>query len=336
MVLELPARGRAACPVGCRHCIHQAVKAGPEPELSGPELEGLVRAARGMGVPLLTAYPHRGDASLDPGELAGLLGLARGLGLKTKTLTSGADPAGVARLLPLLDRLAVSVDALDAEGYAAFRPPANHPALLETLRVLEAHRRRAPGPALTALVMVGRSTLGTVGRRVAEIADLRLFDKIKVQEVLPLGRAEALEGEALDRPEELQRLAHLRGRWSSWGLRVGVPLWRLRPGGLGCRLGQKDLVVGPRGQLAGCTLMLYLGEAVGSSRDGSLPSLWEEAFGVYRRREGRPVPASCGACRHYRADRCWGGCLARRRIFGDAVELARSCGARAGAALACG
>lgn len=322
--------------MGCRHCIHQAVPEGPEAELSQSELEALVRGARVVGAPLLTAYPHRGDASLDGGELAGLLALARGLGLQTKTLTSGADPAGVARLLPLLDRLAVSVDALDAEGYAAFRPPANHPALLETLRVLSAHRRRSGGPLLTALVMVGRSTLGSVGRRVAEIADLRLFHKIKVQEVLPLGRAEALRGEALDLPEELQRLAHLRDRWSSWGLRVGAPLWRLRPGGRGCRLGQKDVVVGPRGQLAGCTLMLYLGETVGSSRGGSLPSLWEEAFARYRRREARPVPAACGACAHYRSDRCWGGCLARRRIFGDAAELARSCGAPAGAALACG
>lgn len=280
-----------------------------------------------MGAPWLSLYPRSGDICLgDREETLDLLAFARLRGLKVKTVTSGVSAGGVEALLPYLSKLTVSVDALEEAEYAVFRPAAAHRNLLETLSLLADARRLRADLSLTALVMAGRSTLGSIERRVASIAQLGLFHKIKLLELLPLGGGTALWDETLSRRRDLARLAAIRSAYSGSGIRIGTPLWRVKEGRRGCRLGQKDLAIGPQGQVAGCTLLLYLGETLADARNSSLAEIWHNAFGRFREQKPRPPTPLCGGCPFFKRNLCSGGCLARVHLFGGAAERARSCG----------
>ncbi|MEJ5225609.1 MAG: SPASM domain-containing protein, partial [Anaerolineales bacterium] len=158
-----------------------------------------------------------------------------------------------------------------------------------------------------------------------DIVALRLFDRVKLLELLPVGRAGNLKDLALTEKADLDRLARLREHYQARGVRVGAPLWRVEGNHRGCRLGYKDFVVGPHGELAGCTLMFYLNQVIGNTHDTSLQAAWQVNIDPYRHKENHPVSETCTECALYARDLCWGGCVARNLIHGE-VERLRSCG----------
>jgi radical SAM protein with 4Fe4S-binding SPASM domain len=326
LVLEFPG-SPGGCRARCRHCIHLGVVSTGAPDLTETEVLELLVQGRSMGIPHLNIYPHQDDVCYLPADrTVPLFTRAAALGFRVKTVTNGSEPEAVDRLLPYLHRIAISVDALDPGTYGKLRDTALHEAMVETLARVARARAAKPELRVHALVMVNRETLGNIEERVARLVELDLFRKIKLLEMLPLGEAESRADDALQLHSELDRLAALKARYAG-RVRIGTPLWRVEPGGRrGCRLGFKDLVIGPQGQLAPCTLLLYLNEHLGSVRQFSLAEAWRTHFAYLRSKQTRPVPASCRSCKLYSEDLCWGGCLARRLIFGDAKEIARSCG----------
>jgi radical SAM protein with 4Fe4S-binding SPASM domain len=326
LVVELPG-SPGGCRAGCRHCIHRNLPPAREPNLTDAEILDLLAQGRAMGIPHLNIYPHQDDLCYLPAErTVPLFAHAAALGFSVKTVTNGSDPAAVERLLPYLHRIAVSVDALDPKTYGELRDDALHEAMVETLARVARARAARPRLRVHALVMVNRVTLDDIEARVARLVELDLFDKIKLLEMLPLGEAASRAGDTLRDPAELDRLAALKARYAG-RVRIGTPLWRVEPGGRrGCRLGSKDLVVGPQGQLAACTLLFYLEEHLGSVRELPLAEAWRTRFAHLRSKATRPIPDSCRSCLLCERDLCWGGCLARRIVFGDEAEIARSCG----------
>lgn len=327
LVLELPGR-QGGCPQRCRHCLHRNVEPFPAPPLSHEEIVRILEQGRALGIEELNIYPHNDEISLPPYASHRYLELGARLGYRVKTVTSGAHPAGVARLLPVLHRLAVSVDALDSDTYGALRDRRAHAPLLETLRRLRTYRRDHPELMLTGLLMVNRATIDSARERVARLAELDMFTKIKLLEMLPIGGARELRHEALDHAAHLRRLAAIKREFEPL-VHIGLPLWRIKVGRRGCQLGAKDLVIGPEGQLSGCTLLFYLNEHVGDIRTaGSLSRAWREIFHPLREKAARPAARICRACPFHQDDLCWGGCLARAKIFGHTAEIQRSCGFR--------
>ena len=144
--------------------------------------------------------------------------------------------------------------------------------------------------------------------------------------MLPIGGARRIENQALTQKSELNRLAMIKKRYQLQGVRVGVPLWRIENMHRGCRLGSKDFVIGPRGEMAGCTLLYYLSYLSGNIHTTTLAEAWQTTFAVFRDKVLRPVADICHICPFYQADLCWGGCLARGLIFGHEAEVRRSCG----------
>lgn len=326
LIFEIPSGHGDTCPVGCNHCIHPNAQLSDHPPLTDPQVLDLLAQAARMGVTFANIYPHEGDISLeDPARMTGFLAHARQMGLQTKSVTSGISPRGLESLLPHLNRLAVSVDSLDRTTYTELRPPRNFAALMDTLDMLQSAHRRGATPLLTALVMVNKRTLESLEQRVAEIVALELFDRIKLLELLPLGRAGNLQDLALTDKADLERLARLREHYQARGVRVGVPLWRVEHNHRGCQLGFKDFVVGPHGELAGCTLMFYLNQVVGNTHNTSLRTAWQVNLDGYRSKEHRPVSETCAECTLFAHDLCWGGCAARNLIHGEAERL-RGCG----------
>jgi radical SAM protein with 4Fe4S-binding SPASM domain len=299
------------------------------PDLSDAEVLELLAQGRAMGIPHLNLYPHQDDLSWQPiARIVPLFAHAAALGFRVKTVTNGANPEAIERLLPFLHRIAISVDAMDAGTYGHLRDTALHDAMVETLARVAAARARNTDLRVHALVLVSRSTLEGIEERVARLVDLDLFQKIKLLELLPIGEAAARAPDALWEPGQLERLAALKARYAG-RVRIGTPLWRVEAGGRrGCRLGSKDLVVGPQGQIAACTLLFYLNQILGDVRERPLAATWRSRFEHLRHKEARGVPLGCRACALYEQDLCWGGCLARRLIFGDEAEIARSCGVR--------
>jgi radical SAM protein with 4Fe4S-binding SPASM domain len=326
LVIEFPG-SVGGCRARCRHCIHHNVVPSLDPDLAEQEIFDLLVQGRAMGIPNLNVYPHQDDiCHLPPERIVPLFAYATSLGFRTKTVTNGSDPAVVDRVLPHLYRIAISVDALDPHTYGTLREPALHEAMVETLARVAKARARNPLLRVHALVMVNRQTLENIEERVARLVELDLFQKIKLLEMLPLGEAASLSDDTLSEQPQLDRLAALKTRYAG-RVRIGTPLWRVDPGGRrGCKLGFKDMVIGPQGQLSGCTLLFYLNQQLGTVRELPLAEAWRTRFDHLRSKETRPVPASCRACALYERDLCWGGCLARRLVFGDAAEIARSCG----------
>jgi radical SAM protein with 4Fe4S-binding SPASM domain len=87
------------------------------------------------------------------------------------------------------------------------------------------------------------------------------------------------------------------------------------------------MVIGPNGQLSGCSLLFYLNNLVGNIQAyKSLGEAWEKAFDFFRHKENFNVAPICKSCAFYKHDLCWGGCGARASMFGTDKELERSCG----------
>ena len=314
--------------MACKHCLHRHVRPTEAASLSHSEIVRILEEGRELGVGHLNIYPHNDEISLPPYASHRYLELGRTLGYRVKTVTSAAHPEGVARILPHLHRLAVSVDALDPRVYGALRDAKSHPPLLETLQLLRSYRYAHPELKLTALVMVNRSSIHSARDRVEQLAELNIFTKIKILEMLPLGGAADMRDDTLDRREFLARLASIKQEFEP-RVHIGTPLWRIKQGRRGCELGVKDLVIGPEGQLAGCALLFYLNDHLGTIREaGSVARAWREFMHPLREKANSPAEGICLKCPFYLNDLCWGGCLARVRIFGHDAEIARSCGFR--------
>lgn len=324
LVLEVPGR-TAGCPAGCRHCLHRGLEPSAAPDLDEGEIHRLLDEGRALGIAHLSCHPHEGDLCWQP--MGDLFRRAAGLGYRVKTVTNGAVPEAVEAVLPWLYRLAISVDSLAPEAYGHLRDPAFHPAMRETLRMLGTQRGRYPSLRIHALLVVSRYTLDTIEARVADLVAMDLFHKIKLLELLPVGAGTDVADETLVSADDLARLAALRARYAG-RVRIGTPLWRVEADGVrGCRLGAKDLVVGPQGQVAGCMLLLYANRILGNVREArNLEEIWRGWFEVFRERARRPVGSRCRACALYARDLCWGGCAARAILFGREREIARSCG----------
>lgn len=300
LILEIPSQLGDVCPVECRHCIHRNGLPSIEPKLSIDQIKDLILQGQALGIEYVNIYPHQGDLTLEPpDEPIEFFRYAHTLGIKTKTVTLGISPQGLEMFLPFLSRLALSVDALDKPTYVKLRTVKNYNALMESIELLKGYRKSSPGIFITALVMVN---------------------------LLPIGGARRLKKQALAKKSDLKRLAMIKQYYQSQGLRVGVPLWRIENDRRGCQLGGKDMVVGPRGELAGCTLMFYLNKKSGNVHTVSLAEAWQENFSWFREKSQRPVAKICLAYPFFHADLCWGGCLARGLIFGREVEVHRACG----------
>jgi radical SAM protein with 4Fe4S-binding SPASM domain len=328
MVFEIPSGNEEEwCPMQCQHCLQRNVRPAKYPRLNSDHIIDLITQGRRLGATSLTIYPHQGDISLEePQKMRHYTGLAREIGFRVKTLTCGINPHGVELILPNVSKLAVSVDALDQATYCQLRTAENYRGMLETLDLLKATKRDRTDLALTALVMVDRQTFGTIERRVADIAALEIFDKVKILEMLPIGGAAHLKSRALNHKTFFEKLVNLRTTYAPTGLHIGLSIWLIKNGVRGCRLGSKYLVIGPHGELAGCALLFYLNNYVANVHDISLSEAWHRSFEVFRHRQYRSVSPQCFTCPFYQADLCWGGCLARSQIFGPEAEIRRSCG----------
>lgn len=325
LVLELPGR-TSGCPIACSHCIHKGMEKSLQPNLSPEEIKSIITQGRDLQIEFLNIYLHDDDICLQPYHSHEYIKLGHKLGYKIKALTSGINPEGVERLLPYTYRLSVSVDSLDVEIYSRLRKATAHSGMMQTLQILDSHRKQNSGFQITALVMVNKKTIDSVEKRVEDLCQLNLFTKIKLLEMLPVGDASQLAEDALTSKEHLDRLARIRKKYEG-KIEIGTPLWRIKDNMRGCRLGIKDLVIGPQGQLAGCTLLLYINYHVGNIRDvDSLEEAWKIQFDIFREKNKRSIGEVCNSCSFYEKDLCWGGCLARSLIFGRELEISRSCG----------
>jgi len=328
LIFEIPGR-RSGCPMQCKHCIHQNVQSSGQTELTPEEIINIIEQGCDYGIKYLNIYPHFDDISIAPPSTIEYLKLGQRLGYKIKTVTNGANPAGIERILPYLTRLAISVDSLDQAEYGLLRDERFHSAVLETLKLLKAYRQQVP-LYINALVIVNKKTIGTIEKRVAALYQLRMFDKIQIQEMLPIGGAAHLKDAALTSATDLVPLVRLEKEYRH-KIAFATPLWRIKNQKRGCQLGFKDLVIGPQGQLAGCSLLFCVNHVVGNIREyESVAQAWETAFQIFREKALRPVAADCRQCAFYQYDLCWGGCLARMLIFGPEMEIKRSCGMQNG------
>ena len=325
LVLEVPSP-REQCPIACLHCIHKNVEKSTYDNLSHNEIVKLLKEGRDMGIEFLNIYPHDDEISLEPMYTLAYVKLGHELGYKVKTVSSGTNAEGIKKLLPYLYRIALSVDAISVRAYSSMRHKQYHDGLLASIKVIEAYKKNHELKA-TALVVVNKETLTTIEEEVESIYQLQIFNKIKVLEMLPIGTAKSLSYQKLDSKEHLDKLALLRDKYEK-KVDIGTPLWRVRKDQQrGCQLGYKDLVIGPNGQLSGCSLLFYLNNLVGNLRGyETLGEAWEKAFDFFRHKENFKVEPLCLSCEFYKHDLCWGGCGARALIFGKSKELQRSCG----------
>lgn len=327
LVLELPS-SKDECPIKCLHCIHKNVEASTYETLSHEEIVTLLTSGRAMGIEYLNIYPHNDEISLEPMEALPYIKLGYALGYKVKTVSNGANPKGVAKLLPYLHRIALSVDSIQIQNYANLRLSKYHPSLLQSIETVKTYKQTHPLRA-TALIVANKNSIAHIHDDVQQIHELDTFDRIKILEMLPIGTAKALQHESLDTQEYFVDFLDIKEQYRS-RVDIGTPLWRIRKEERrGCLLGEKDLVIGPNGQLAGCSLLFYLNSLVGNVREfGSLQEAWAKGFHAFRDKSKRPVDPLCLKCAFYQHDLCWGGCLARVMIFGAKEEMRRSCGIR--------
>ena len=325
LVLELPSP-RDECPMKCLHCIHKNVSSSSYPKLSHDEIVKILKEGRSMGIEFLNIYPHDDEISLEPMHALKYLKLGHELGYKVKTVSNGANSKGIEKLLPYLYRIALSVDAIDIETYSSMRNKAQHNGLLQSIEMVKNYKQNHALKA-TALVVVNKETLPKIHQEVENIYQLNIFDKIKILEMLPIGSAKALQHQALEQQNDLNILTTLRQAYKG-KVDIGTPLWRVRTDKQrGCLLGYKDLVIGPNGQLAGCSLLFYLNNLVGNVRAyDTLQDAWAKGFDIFRHKENFSVDPTCQNCEFYKHDLCWGGCGARSAIFGSSKEIQRSCG----------
>ncbi len=327
LVLELPSP-RETCPMACLHCIHKNVENSSYPKLSHDEIVKLLKEGREMGIEFLNIYPHNDEISLEPMHSFEYIKLGYKLGYKVKTVSNGANPNGIKKLLPYLYRIALSVDAIDVKTYSSMRLSKYHKSLLKSMQIVQEYRE-THSLYTTALIVVNKETLGNIEQEVKNIYNLNMFDKIKILELLPIGSAKTLKHQALNEKNDLDYLSKLRQDYKN-KIDIGTPLWRIRKDSQrGCQVGYKDMVIGPHGQLAGCSLLFYLNNLVGNLRAyNTLNEAWKKAFDFFRHKKNFLVTPMCKSCAFYKHDLCWGGCGARAIMFGVDKELERSCSIR--------
>jgi MoaA/NifB/PqqE/SkfB family radical SAM enzyme len=190
LVLELPSP-RNTCPMACLHCIHKNVEKSTYPKLTHDKIVKLLKEGREMGIEYLNIYPHDDEISLEPMHSFPYIKMGHELGYKVKTVSNGANPNGIKKLLPYLYRIALSVDAIEIETYASMRLTQYHGNLLKSMKIVKAYREILP-LYTTALIVVNKETLDNIEKEVENIYNLNMFDKIKVLEMLPIGSAKTL------------------------------------------------------------------------------------------------------------------------------------------------
>ncbi len=326
LIVEIPGR-ETGCPMQCKHCLHKSNIDAKYPPLSEQQIIDIIRQGKKYRIEFLNLYPHDDEISFPPYSAHEYLKFGHKSGYKVKTVSNGANPEGIERMLPFLFRLAISVDSLDPDIYSEFREKSRHQAVLETLNLLKRNQQKNP-INLTALILVDQNTLNRLEKTIDAIIRLNLFNKIRIQELLPLGDAENLADLLLNAQRFTEKLKELTRRYAP-EIDFGTPLWRIKPNGRSCRLGFKDMVIGPAGQLAGCSLLFCANHLTGYIQEyESLAQAWEIGFQPFREKENRPLPEICLNCEFYKRNLCWGGCLARALILGYETEINRSCGIR--------
>lgn len=98
LVLELPSP-RETCPMACLHCIHKNVTPSSYPKLTHNEIVKLLKEGKAMGIEFLNIYPHNDEISLDPMHAFSYIKLGHELGYKVKTVSNGANPKSIEKLL---------------------------------------------------------------------------------------------------------------------------------------------------------------------------------------------------------------------------------------------
>ena len=334
VTLELAAS--VVCPVACPHCSHRAVPPllADTPRVDVDMAISLLDQVAALGAGTFVAYPRQGDVSLESESYARLFARARALGLHTKTCSSCVDPAALLALLPTLDQITISVDGFDAADYGRLRPQS---LLASVDAFLEGWSRLRPVCRLAANVVATRSFLrsGGLERFAAEVVARAAISKLNVLEILP-GPADDYRDERLG-PDELAMLRDLKQRFRG-RLKITVPAWEVgEPGRPSCPVGRDYLVVGPGGEISACVLLLHGGVHLADLFRDGLAAAWRTVSRVARPevrerlfegpsrfpRAGELAP--CRGCRLLQEGRCFGGCVARARLFGHQFERARHC-----------
>ena len=137
---------------------------------------------------------------------------------------------------------------------------------------------------------------------------------------------------------ELEQLIALKKRFKS-EIKITIPTWEAGEYDLpSCPLGRDFLVIGPEGNVAACVLLLHGGlYTTNIFQEDSLASAWEK-IRVFAFKEAReplfsdrssfPLSSDlreCQKCRLFETHRCFGGCVARARLFGHPFEINRQC-----------
>ncbi len=334
--LTLELKADVLCPSKCVHCSHVAAHAGEKRELDLERCLTLAREAAELGVLAFVAYPRRGDVSLESERYSRLFSLAKHLGMRTKTTSAAVDPEGLASLVPHLDQITISIDGFDAESFSRFRPKWLLARVEKFLDLLEDCR---PAKFLLAVnVVVTKSFIenGGIEQFVEDVVSRRVFDKVNFLEILPAAGEDYAE-ERLGN-DELRFLRALKKR-SKPRIRITVPSWE--PGASGvpsCPLGRDFVVIGPEGDVAACVLLLHGGLVeTNILQEESLASAWEKirvfAHAGFRDKlfcgkSGYPESSDleeCRSCGHFKSRRCFGGCVARVRLYGHPFERSRQC-----------
>ena len=270
LIIELPSY-EEHCQMGCKHCIHEESNYEEGVSLTEKEIVGLLEEGRKLGFEKVILYPHRSDVTLNFKQYKPFFKKARELGFWIKSITSGASHEGMKALLPWVDQLSFSVDSLDRDEYTHFRSTRAYANLWLSLDHI-AHERSLRELPVTALVMVDKSTMNTVERRCKEIWNMGFFDRIKVRELLPLGKAKKEEFHALNDDEvlhvslinqhygEQQKSEDSRdARACRFKCHNRIVLPEVVSRGCCSSFFQRDtLVVGPHGELSDCVLLYYM------------------------------------------------------------------------------
>lgn len=293
IIIELPTVTNH-CPMGCRHCIHEESSSTGTP-LTDNEIQSLLFGACSGKAQRITLYPHRQDITLLAKEYLSYFQYIDTWGIAMKTITAGASPAGLGILLPYLSNLSFSLDSLRRGEYCQFRTTRGYEAMCKSLKVL-AQFRKEHDLVTTALVLVDHETIDTLQRRCEEIWETGLFDRIKVRELLPMGKA---AGEKLLTDDQLLEISSIKSRFCKSDVQAVQSDKNCCSG-----WGKYRLSIGPAGEITDCVLLFYSGKAAKNIR--SYPNIGE-MFTTLQRGE-----SSIQQCEEH--VKCGGGCLARELL----------------------
>jgi radical SAM protein len=196
-----------ACALACVHCRAEAVSRRDPGELTTGEGRALLDRIAAFGDPPPLVVFTGGDPLRRP-DLPELVAYGTRIGLVVSLTPSGTAAATEQKLRALRDaglaRLAVSLDAANAEDHDAFRRVrGSH---RNTLRIIE--RARALGMSLQINTTVCRRTAGQLPALVEQV---RGFGAVlwALFFLIPVGRAQADQGLSADEIEGVLRWAAL-------------------------------------------------------------------------------------------------------------------------------